>query len=304
MKSLLVIGAAGFLGRALIRQCRDQGIRTVGVDQAGIMKDGSDSPDMRCELDVAAAFRQLPEPVDAAVFAAQGASQRAEAPDVSELFRINAGGVARSLAVLASAGGVPLLHCSTGSVYRPSWRPIAESDAVRQDDAYALSKLHAESMAGLHVGRVATVNLRIFGLYGPGQHQRMVPGIAGRVRRGEPVRLARGRHQTLDGGLRISLLHVEDAAAVMIELGRRLVVGESLPGTMNLASDDAPDVREIAEAMATHLGRKAIFEEGPARDGDLVADTSLLARTIRTRRRSFSEGLAQTMAQDPMLGGA
>ncbi len=303
LKSLLVIGAAGFLGRALVRQCREQGIRTVGIDQAGLMKDGPDSPDMRCEVDVAAAFRQLPEPVDAAVFAAQGASQRAEAPDVSELFRINAGGVARSLAVLASAGGVPLLHCSTGSVYRPAWCPIAESDEVRQDDAYALSKLHAESMARLHVGRVATVNLRIFGLYGPGQHQRMVPGIAGRVRRNEPVRLARGRNEAMDGGLRISLLHVEDAAAIMIELGQRLVDGESLPGTMNLASDDAPNVREMAEVIAAHLGKQPLFEDGPAREGDLVADTSLLARTTSTRRRKFLVGLAQTMAQDPALGG-
>lgn len=302
MKSVIVVGAAGFLGRELVRQCRERGVRTVGIDRAGLMRDGLGAPDVRCELDIASEFRTLPEPVDVAVFAAQGASQRADMPEVSELFRINAGGVARCLAVLASAGGVPLLHCSTGSVYRPAWTPIDESAEVRQDDAYALSKLHAESMSCMHAGRVRTVNLRIFGLYGPGQSQRMVPGIAGRVRRGEPIRLAQGRQGTVDGGLRISLLHVEDAAAAMIELGGRLIAGETLPRTLNLASDDAPDVREMAAAMAAHLGKQPRFEEGPVREGDLIADTTLLARTVRTPRRALSEGLAQTFAADPLLG--
>ncbi len=302
MRSVLIIGAAGFLGRTLIRQCRERGVRTIGVDRPGCIPEGPDAPDVRLELDVARELDRLPEPVQLAVFAAQSAAHRADVPQVSELFRINAGGVVRTLAVLAASGGIPLLHCSTGSVYRPAWGPITETLETRQDDPYALSKLHAESMDGLFVGRVPMLNLRIFGLYGPGQRLRMVPGLAGRVRRGEPVRLARGRGGVEDGGLRISLLHVEDAAAVMLELGARLAGGERLPNTLNLASDDAPDVRQMALAMAPFVGRDPVFEFAAAREGDLIANTALLARTVETPRRSFAEGLKGTFADDPMLG--
>lgn len=302
MRSILIVGAAGYLGRTLVRHCRAVGIRTVGVDSAQMAGVGGDAPDVSLSVDVASNFSALPESVDLAVFAAQGASRRALEPEVSELFRINAGGVARCLAVLASNGGVPLLHCSTGSVYRPSWSPIAESAEVREDDPYALSKLHAESMACLHLGRLQTVNLRIFGLYGPRQRHRLLPGIAGRIRRGEPVRLARGRDGAVDGGLRISLLHVDDAAAAVLELGVRLVNRESIPQVLNLASDDAPDVRQIADAVADRIGISPSFEEAPARVGDLVADTTLLSRTSRSRRRSFCEGIEQTLASDPRLG--
>jgi hypothetical protein len=45
-----------------------------------------------------------------------------------------------------------------------------------------------------------------------------------------------------------------------------------------------------------------VFEFAAAREGDLIANTALLARTVETPRRSFAEGLKGTFADDPMLG--
>ncbi|MEY4169168.1 MAG: hypothetical protein RLZ94_241 [Actinomycetota bacterium] len=304
MKSMLIVGSSGFLGRSLVALCRRQGIRTIGVDRSGGSVPADERPDVACAVDVAGEFDRLPERVDAAVFAAQGPPARADDPSIAELFRINAVGVARLLAVLRVAGGVPLMHCSTGSVYRAAWQPIDESGAVRGDDPYALSKLQAEAMAGMHAGHVPMVNLRIFGLYGPRQRQRLVPGIVGRVRRGEKVSLAAGPGGKPDGGLRISLLHVEDAATAFIEIGRRMLDHEPLPGVLNLASDDAPDVRTMAMEAGGLLGTEPVFEHAPARNGDLIADTRALTRFVRAPRRSFAQGLAEALAEDPSLGAA
>ncbi len=304
LQSILIMGSSGFLGRALVSHCRRLGIRTIGVDRPECVVSGDEAPDVWHGCDIACEFDRLPEPVSLAVFAAQGSPSRADDPQVSELFRVNSGGVARTLAVLAAAGGAPLLHCSTGSVYKPTWSPIAESSAVRHDDPYALSKLHAESMDRLHEGRVTVVNLRIFGLYGPRQRQRLIPGLAGRIRRGEPVQLAQGIGGAPDGGLRISLLQVDDAARAMIELGQRLLDGQRLPSVLNLASKDAPDVREMAMSIAGHLGTQPQFQVAAAREGNLVADTTQLASILEWSPRNFTDGIAQTLQADPMLGAA
>lgn len=304
MRTLMIIGSSGFLGRSLVRHCRRIGVRTVGIDRPGTVEAVGDRPDAFLEADVAADLRSLPERVDVAVFAAQGPSRRVDDPEVGELFRVNAAGVARTLALLRAAGGVPLLHCSTGSVYLPAWGPIPESATVRFDEPYALSKLHAEAMASMHAGHVPVVNVRIFGLYGPFQRHRMLPGIAGRVRRGEPVQLAAGPAGCEDGGLRISLLHVDDAAAAFVELGRRVLDRAHVPGVLNMASDDAPSIRDMATAFGRLLGTEPVFVRGPARQGDLVADTSALARVVASRRRPFAEGLAHALDDDPTLGAA
>lgn len=300
LRRLVIIGSSGFLGRQLVRTCRGLGIQTFGIDLPVAKPEGADAPDEWLGTDVASSLDSLP-PADGCVYAAQAPAQGSLVPSSAELFRVNALGPFRVMAALASAGGTPLIHCSTGSVYRPSWQPLRESSGLRDDDAYALSKLHAESMDSLFGSRLRCAHMRIFGLYGPCQRLRLVPAVAGRIRRRQPVQLAAGPSGK-DGGLRVSLLHVEDAAQSILELASRMTACGDVPRIVNLASDDAPDIREVASRIGELVGMAPLFEHVPPRPGDLVADASLLGSLVRARRRPFAEGIADALAHDPSLG--
>lgn len=300
LRRLLIVGSSGFLGRQLVRTCRAAGVLTTGIDVPSARVEGHDAPDVWLGMDVATAVDSIPA-ADACVFAAQAPVRGPHGTDSADIFRVNALGAFRVMAGLASVGGVPLLHCSTGSVYRPSWTPLSEGSAVRSDDAYALSKLHAESMDGLFPGRLRCSHLRIFGLYGPRQRHRLVPAIAGRIRDGRPVHLAAGRCGD-DGGLRISLLHVEDAADAILDLARRMVAGDPVPRIVNLASDDAPSIHDVASRIGALIGARPLFERAPPRPGNLIADASTLAALVPGTRRSFDRGIADSLLQDPTLG--
>ena len=309
MKSLLIIGSRSFLGQQLIRSCASAGIMSIGYHRASHAA-SSNSPiaarvhaDLEVDCDLHESVPAPAKAVDACVFAAQAPGARTGDAHSPNLFAVNSLGLYRTLCMLAANGKPPLLHCSTGTVYQPSFSALVETDPLRSDDAYALSKIHAESMTQLFAGTIACTNLRIFGLYGPQQRNRMIPNILSRVRTGQVVQLATGpAGGALDDGLRISLMHVEDAAAAIIALARRMTVGDAIPQTINLGSTDACSVRQIAHCAGTLVSRPPLFAATSARSGDLIADTSVLRSLIATPLRTFEVGLRASLRDDAELG--
>ena len=307
LKTLAIIGSRSFLGQQLVRRCRAAGIRTVGYRRpphgGGLPRELT--PDVEVDCDLTRPVAAPPEPIDACLFAAQHVAPSTSDCSRSDLFTVNAVGVHRALCMVASNGYVPFLNCSTGTVYAPSTQPLRESDQVRVDDDYALSKLHGESMASLFAETISTTNLRIFGLYGPRQRQRLVPNLVARVRSGESVRLGPNSNcNDGDGGLRVSMLHGADAAAAIIALARRLAMRELTPRLVNLGGSVPVSIRHMAQEIGRLVGHDPIFAEGPARVGDLIADTSLLRSLVPTSPRSWEMGIRQTIEEDQTIGVA
>jgi nucleoside-diphosphate-sugar epimerase len=97
-----------------------------------------------------------------------------------------------------------------------------------------------------------------------------------------------GQAESQEGGLRISLCHVEDAADALLHFAEH-----GAPPLINLASAEALSLREIAHCLGERMRATPEFKlDVKPRSFDLVAETTLLAKFCPVRFRLFREGLA------------
>lgn len=149
---VLVTGANGFVGRAVVKRLLAQGdsvIAAVGPGAAG----GAGGPNVtNVSLDLAndvSVRDAVSTPVDAVIHLAAIALTRAADRDPAMAWRINAEGTAKLAAAAASLRTPPLLLlASTADVYAWQQRPIKEEDCVKASTPYSYSKLGAELAAG------------------------------------------------------------------------------------------------------------------------------------------------------------
>ncbi len=152
--TLLVLGAGGQVGRALIERA---GAAACGVDEAA------------CDIcDAANVERALSAPMLSAVVncAAYTAVDRAEG-ERARAFAVNADG-AGIVARAAAAHGLPVIHMSTDYVYAGAKAgPYREDDPIAPVNAYGASK--AAGDAAVAAGNPAHLLLRtswVFGVHG------------------------------------------------------------------------------------------------------------------------------------------
>ena len=151
---LLILGAGGQVGRALVERA---GVRGVGCDRAA------------CDItDPVALTRSLSVPALSAVVncAAYTAVDQAES-DREGAYAINAAG-AGNVARAAAARGLPLIHLSTDYVYAGTCPgPHREDEPIAPVNVYGASK--AAGDAAVAEGNPAHLLLRVswvFGVYG------------------------------------------------------------------------------------------------------------------------------------------
>jgi GDP-4-dehydro-6-deoxy-D-mannose reductase len=149
---VLVTGANGFVGRAVVKRLLAQGdsvIAAIGPGAAGAPS-GSNLTHVSLDLDNDLSIRYAAStPVDAVIHLAAIALTRAADRDPSMAWRINAEGTAKIAAAAASLSPPPIfLLASTADVYGWQQRPIKEEDCVQPSTPYSYSKLGAELAAG------------------------------------------------------------------------------------------------------------------------------------------------------------
>lgn len=277
----MVIGAGGFLGRSLCRAMLTAGIEAIAASSAngtGIDPLTGLLPDD---------FR-VPQGTDGVVYLAQSPYAARMPAMASHVFAVNTLTALQAALRARAAGATRFVYASTGNVYQPSFAPLQESHPLRRDDWYALSKVHAEESVALLSADMEITSLRIFGLYGPGQSGRLVPNLIRAVAAERAVLLERpGADAEADGGLRISLLHVEDASHAIC----RLLAMRGVP-VLNLASDEVWDIQSICLSIGKALGIRPQFRNAAAaRKGNMIADTARMLRLLQPRFTPFNAAI-------------
>ncbi|MBW0003595.1 MAG: NAD-dependent epimerase/dehydratase family protein [Hyphomicrobiales bacterium] len=178
-------------------------------------------------------------------------------------------------------------------------RPIPTPEWKRPSLAsvYALTKYAQERMtiAVAPAYGMEAVALRLFNVYGPGQalsnpYTGVLAIFASRLANGKPPLLFE------DGRQRRDFVHVKDVAEAF---ALALETGAAKGEVYNIGSGQDRSVVDIAEALATAMGRPSIAPEivGKARTGDIrhcFADTAKAARELGfLARQDFTEGLAR-----------
>ncbi len=276
MRYVLVTGADGFAGRAVVRRLLAEGYRVRGGLRPGTTggirwlepTEQAAVEWVPLEMtDTASVRSALADGLDAVVHLAAIASGREAREDPGAAWSVNAAGTARladELARLRTAERADplLLLASTGEVYGAgAARPRTEADPRRPCSPYAASKVGAEVAAQEVAERTGLriVIARAFPHTGPGQAPIYVaPALLSRLRLAKRV----GAPVVNTGNLEPvrDFLDVRDVAAAYLALLERGVPGEAY----NVARGEGISLEDLFRRLNRLVGTRVIPEVDPA----------------------------------------
>jgi dTDP-4-dehydrorhamnose reductase len=277
VRTLLVIGASGYLGAEVCRQASGGSARVVGTWLTTEPGAGVDA--RRLDVRDRAAVERLvaevaPDAVVHTAYVQEGDAARAT----------NADG-AGHVAAAARGAGARLVHLSTDIVFSGRLgRPIREDDPPDPVTAYGATKADGErAAAAADPGAVLVRTSLIYG--GPGRDPSSHERLALEAARGErDVRFFEDEWR--------NPVQVGDLAAALLEL-----VTLDVAGPLHVAGADRLDrlafARLIAAARGGDPGRLAPGRRPPDRPADCTLDCSRAAGLLRTRLRGAREVLAR-----------
>jgi nucleoside-diphosphate-sugar epimerase len=218
--------------------------------------------------------------------------------DAGEMFRTNVAGTAAVVEFARQAGARGLVAAGSCAEYAPA-EPgslIDEEAPLAQSGLYGASKAAAGlwALAAGEALRLPLMWMRLFGVYGPGEApHRLLPAIAARLARDEPVALSPG------GQIR-DMMHVDDAVAGLIAAGAAVLEGAR--GAYNLCTGEPVSIRAVAELAADALGKPhALLDFGAIayRPGETMwlagSPRKFHGLTGFAPPRSLGEGVAETV---------
>jgi UDP-glucose 4-epimerase len=163
---------------------------------------------------------------------------------------------------------VPVVYASSAAVYGDCLNvPTSESAEPRPLSPYAADKIGCElhARAASTVYGLASVGLRFFNVYGPGQDPRspysgVISIFCRRISRGEPVEVFGDGTQTRD------FIFVADVVAALLQA---MDTGLSGARVFNVCTGRGISVLELAETIASLCGTKPEIRFRPRRGGDI-----------------------------------
>ena len=184
--SILVTGAAGFIGSHLSERLLANGHRVIGLDnldtfyEPSVKEQNLEGPrsyqtflDLRGDIRDPELYRALPDDIDTVVHLAARAGVRPSIEEPELYHDVNVNGTLRLLEFMRQRGVERLVFGSSSSVYGDSAPvPFSERDhADRPISPYAATKRSGELLvhAHGHLFGIDAVCLRFFTVYGPRQ---------------------------------------------------------------------------------------------------------------------------------------
>ena len=304
MATVLVTGAAGFIGSHLAERLLAEGHRVRGVDcftdyypradkEANLEALGRDprfdliEADV-CDADLAGLLREAE-----CVFhqAAQAGVRRSWGKYFESYARNNVLATQRLLEACREAGTARVVYASSSSIYGDSKDiPLREGSLPRPVSPYGVTKLAAEHLCVLYRVnyRIPTVSLRYFTVYGPRQRPDMAFHLFIRAMlEDRPIEIYGDGEQTRD------FTFIDDAVDANV---RAMTRGEP-GGIYNIGGGSQTSVNAVLDLLEEITGRKSRRNYKDMQKGDVrhtLADTTRAERDLGfVRRVPLREGLAR-----------
>ena len=303
MPSIVVTGAAGFLGGHVVERLVADGAAVLGVDREPApahLADLSGLTWLRADLtggtpSVADALRAALGEAEAVLHLAGCPSVRDRAPDVDwRRQRDNVDATSRVLA--ATPASTPAVVTSSSSVYGGSRaaRPCRETDPLEPRGGYAMSKVRAERLCAARlVAGGAVLVARPFTVAGERQRADMaLSRWIDAARRGEPRRTSGSPDRSRD------ITDVRQVARALVQLLR-----SGATGTVNVGTGTAHRLADLVDAVRSAVGWDVRTVVVPARHEEVRhtrAATTRLETLLGWSPRTYLRTLVarQAMAQE------
>ena len=294
MTRVLVTGATGFVGSAVVRRLASEGFEVLAL--SGRRPSEFEHANVRWrqfdllgatagDLDQLVSSEQLTHCIHAAWYTEHSNYLTHE---------INRQWVLASLRLAKALGDINaarLVALGTLQEYDPSVGICAEDKTpLNPETLYARCKLELYEQLGRSGLDFAWP--RIFFTYGPGDRAaRLVPNMIDHFSRGE----AAGPNC---GGLRRDYIHVDDLAGQLVR-----IMTCSVQGAINTGTGEAPSLSEIYAIGARVFGRPDLALANDQTDGQaplIVPDMSRFRREVgETQTRNIEQGLADLIGHVP-----
>ncbi|MGZ4148808.1 MAG: NAD-dependent epimerase/dehydratase family protein [Actinomycetota bacterium] len=275
--SVLVTGAAGFVGSHLAERLAGDGHRVVAVD---CLTDYYDVSQKRASFESLAGLAgcrlrtddlrtadldALLEDVDVVFHQAGQPGVRASWDAFASYVEHNVEVTQRLLAAAARRGVGRFVYASSSSVYGDATSyPTHEDDLPRPVSPYGVTKLAAEHLCGVYATNfsVPTVSLRYFTVYGPRQR----PDMA--MHRMIEAAMAGGPFPVYGDGRQVrDFTFVAD----VVEANVRAGFGDVAPGAVvNVAGGTSATLLDVAALIEELTGRPLALRFEDTQRGDVV----------------------------------
>ena len=279
---VLVTGAGGFLGSAVVEHLSRAGFRVrawLGAPLDPVREPTVPIESLRADItDEAAAQRALAD-IDVLVHLAGPPSVAASWEQPSEFARTHVVGTANLLQACVERGVRRMVTISSGEVYgQPDRNPVMESSALKPRSPYGAVKLAVEQLIESFVfGRgLDAIVLRPFSIYGRGMSSTSLIGAI--------FRQALSKDRVVLNDLRPvrDYCHVDDLARAVV-----LAVESALTGfrVFNVGSGVGTSVSELALLILRLAGRTLPLEDSRSARRPGVSEIEELVASIDNARQ-------------------
>jgi len=262
--TVLVTGAAGFIGNAVVRILQQRGEQLLVLQHRW---EGSASLDVALGSADIAACLHLGWYAGASDYLVNVFENRRSLNDSLDL-----------VAALGSRGCARLVVAGTSAEYGVSPVPLVESSEVAPWSVYGAAKasFHRLLCSSLRPTGMSVSWARLFNLTGPGESPtRLLPNVATHVLAGRPIELT-------DGTQVRDFLHVDDVARGLITA---MDVGHD--GAVNVCTGEGVRLRDLLVDLAEQLGEPSLLRFGERtrakNDPDCVVGSSTVLRQLGWR---------------------
>jgi UDP-glucose 4-epimerase len=277
-KVLLLTGASGFIGSFLYRYFVAQNNwEIIRVDRS-----------QGFDLAVPGWSQTLPDrEVDVIIHLAQSSHYR-DFPDwAQDIYQVNVASTFELLEWARRQRVKRLVFASTGTVYAAGLSPLDESSPCAASSMYAATKLSAEYLLEPYSEFFEIVIARLFGIYGPGQRQRLVANLIDKVVQGEEIQLAAGV------GIYLTPLFIDDCVKILATLAQTPLRERSV--LLNVAGDESLHLAAIVAAIAAHTDKTPVIRRTDEQPKYFATDNARLKTYYHEPLVPFEQGIALTI---------
>jgi UDP-glucose 4-epimerase len=295
---ILVTGGAGFIGSHIVEYFQGKAdVRVLDSLRSGYLRniEGFDVEFIQGDVLDRQAVKQAVAGVDYVFHLAAMISVPESMTRPIECARINVEGTLNVLEEAAGAGVKKLCFSSSAAIYGDNPEvPKREAMVPEPKSPYAITKLDGEYYCALFAaeGRLATVCLRYFNVFGPRQdpgsaYAAAIPIFVSRAVANEPLPVFGDGEQTRD------FIYVKDVVAA-----NAFMAQNDFNGVYNVAYGKKITINELARQIIDITGSSSKIEHGPQRPGDVKHSLAAIDRLLATgftAGSDFLKGLEKTV---------